>query len=621
LGFVKCEKFSFLNVAFLFHKTAKHHLFLPLYFKTFSQNRCIIVAICAQVPLQIALGTTAIVTAALELFNVVTVQEGDHLSTGAGSIRAELVVAVDSERCEPPRLTLNGIEAKGVPRPVVPDSIVKKPVLIKSVWSWEFPVQAVKTGENVVSFASGSNATVVWCEIQMKTGAGDALEQLMPVPQSIRSFGGTVESPGWKSVKHVQGWVEGAPRATGVEAYCLDISTDGVTVTASSQAGLRHARTTFEQLEKLSGGRLPCSRITDYPAFRWRGFMHDSGRNFLEVEHVKRLIDVMARAKMNLFHWHLTEYYAWRLESKKYPELQKDSAFYLRYIGKYYTQEQFKDVVNYAYERGITVVPEFDVPGHALAFRRAFGFKTMRDEGVVEKLCDLIDELCSLVPRDRMPFVHLGSDEARYPEELVPKGWMAPLLKRVFANGRTVIGWTPGELAGLENTGPVVGMRWGNQNSTGGTGKIPYLDAARMYIDTLDPFEIPCVATYRRICPWDAEKEGERLGAVVCAWHDDILQHSVIGQCAVIALLFLPACSKGCTADTGLVADAPVFDFPWRNLEAAFRDLLQLQHPQYRLVILQSFLQLFRITDLLLALYDFKVCLLHISPSSSPAVP
>ena len=455
-------------------------------------------------------------------------------------IRAELVVAVDSERCEPPRLTLNGIEAKGVPRSVVPDSIVKKPVLIKSVWSWEFPVQAVKTGENVVSFASGSNATVVWCEIQMKTGAGDALEQLMPVPQSIRSFGGTVESPGLKSVKHVQGWVEGAPRATGAEAYCLDISADGVTVTASSQAGFRHARTTFEQLEKLSGGRLPCSRITDYPAFRWRGFMHDSGRNFLEVEHVKRLIDVMARAKMNLFHWHLTEYYAWRLESKKYPELQKDSAFYIRYVGKYYTQEEFKDVVNYAYERGVTVVPEFDVPGHALAFRRAFGFKTMRDEGVVEKLCDLIDELCTLAPKSRMPFVHLGSDEARYPEELVPKGWMAPLMKRVFANGRTVIGWTPGELAGLENTGPVVGMRWGNQKSTGGTGKMPYLDAAQMYIDTLDPFEIPCVATYRRICPWDAEKEGERLGAVVCAWHDDFAGEGVLtirNQCVIPSLV------------------------------------------------------------------------------------
>lgn len=463
-----------------------------------------------------------------------------YAARGARDIRAELIVAVDSPKCAPPCLRLNGMKAKSPPRPVVVDSIVRKPVLMKSAWAWEFPPEAVKTGENVVEVEPGRNADAVWCELQMKTGAGDALEKMMPVPRSVRGFGGTMQSRGWGSVKQVRGWVEGAPRDTGMEAYCLEITDNGVFARASSNAGMRYARTTFEQLEKLSGGKLPCCRITDYPAFKWRGFMHDSGRNFLEVEHVKRLIDVMARAKMNLFHWHFTEYYAWRLESKKYPELQKDETFYLRYIGKYYTQEQFKEVVNYAYERGITVMPEFDVPGHALAFRRAFGFKTMRDEGVREKLCDLIDELCSLVPKERMPFVHLGSDEARYPEELVPDGWMKPLLERVFANGRKVVGWTPGELAGLEHTGPVIGMRWGNVDSTGGTGRIPYFDAAQMYIDTMDPFEIPCVATYRRICPWDAEKEGERLGAVMCAWHDDFAGQGVLtirNQCMIPALV------------------------------------------------------------------------------------
>jgi hypothetical protein len=268
--------------------------------------------------------------------------------------------------------------------------------------------------------------------------------------------------------------------------------------------------------------------------------MHDSGRNFLEVEHVKGLIDAMSRCKMNLFHWHFTEYYGWRLESKIYPQLQKDSSFYIRYIGKYYTHEDFKDVVAYAAQKGVTVMPEFDIPGHALAFRRAFGFETMRDEGVRERLCDLVDELCSLATKEQMPFIHLGSDEARLPEEKVPPKWMAPIVDRVHANGRIVVGWTPGELAGLTERGSVVGMRWGSPKNPGDVGKIPFFDATGMYLDALDPFEIPSVATYRRICPWD-ESERERLGAITCAWHDDYSGTGVrtIGNQAVIPALVL----------------------------------------------------------------------------------
>ncbi|HNX05898.1 MAG TPA: family 20 glycosylhydrolase, partial [Opitutales bacterium] len=337
----------------------------------------------------------------------------------------------------------------------------------------------------------------------------------------------------------MRGAVAGAPAETANEAYILEIMTNGVKIIAPSSRGENWAQVTLEQLVKFSDAKVPCCRITDWPKFRWRGFMLDSGRNFLEGKHVKALVEAMQRSKMNLFHWHLTEYYGWRLESKIYPELQRDSTFYRRDIGKYYTQEEFREIVEYADARGITVMPEFDVPGHAFAFRRAFGFKTMRDVGVREKLCELVDELCSLVPAEKMPFLHLGSDEARNPEEKVPPGWMEPLVDRVHAAGRTVVGWTPGELKGLTDKGSTIGMRWGDPKAKEDVDRIPCFDAYGMYLDTLDPFELLGVATYRRICPWD-DALGLRYGAITCAWHDDYAGggiRTIENQCVIPALV------------------------------------------------------------------------------------
>ena len=365
------------------------------------------------------------------------------------------------------------------------------------------------------------------------------LDLLVPAPISAEARNGVAPATALERVVAVEGAVPGAPAETADEAYVLEVKPDGVRIVAPSRRGEIWARVTLEQLVKLSGGKVPCCRITDWPKFRWRGFMHDSGRNFLEVKHVKALIDAMQRSKMNLFHWHITEYYGWRLESKVFPELQSEGAFFKRDIGRYYTQDEFREIVDYAWKRGVTVMPEFDVPGHAYAFRRAFGFKTMRDEGVREKLCALIDELCSLVPAEKMPFVHLGSDEARCPEEIVKPGWMEPLVDRVHAAGRTVVGWTPGELKGLTQKGPTIGMRWGNPKEKEDVGVIPCFDAYGMYLDTLDPFELLGVATYRRICPWD-ESLGSRYGAITCAWHDDYAGggvRTIENQCVIPALV------------------------------------------------------------------------------------
>ena len=276
-----------------------------------------------------------------------------------------------------------------------------------------------------------------------KKAAEDVLSCILPVPVSVEQIEGTAG----KDVSYVHAEIPGAPQRVADEAYILEITEDGITITYAGERGRIWAERTLEQLRRIAGkNKAPCCRIIDWPAYPIRGFMHDSGRNFLEVEDVKGVIEAMSRAKMNFFHWHFTEYYGWRLESKKYPQLQDSSSFYIRDIGRYYTQEEFCEVVKFAAERGVTVVPEFDIPGHAFAFRRAFGFETMRDDGVQDILCELIDELCSLVPASQMPYIHLGTDEVRLEEEFVPVGWMDPLVERVLANGRTVIGWMPGQL-------------------------------------------------------------------------------------------------------------------------------------------------------------------------------
>ena len=228
--------------------------------------------------------------------------------------------------------------------------------------------------------------------IAMLTGAAtcaapvmDALDELMPVPANVERRDGMVDASKLGCAKVVRADVPGAPSSTADESYILEIGAEGATITASSPRGERWARVTLEQLAKLSDGKVPCCRIVDWPRLKWRGFMLDNARNYLPVQGIKDVLDVMSRYKLNLFHWHLTENYAWRLESKKHPELQSERAFFLRHRGKFYTQEEFREIVDYAYERGICTMPEFDLPAHSGAFRSAFGFKTMSEPGVGEK--------------------------------------------------------------------------------------------------------------------------------------------------------------------------------------------------------------------------------------------
>lgn len=152
------------------------------------------------------------------------------------------------------------------------------------------------------------------------------------------------------------------------ESYQLNITATKIELTAKQLAGAQRGMETLLQLigtePKIT---LPLVSINDHPRFKWRGLLLDTSRHFFSVATIKRQIDAMAAAKYNIFHWHLTDDQGWRLESKKYPKLHK-----LASDGEYYTRRQIRDVVAYARERGIQVLPEIDMPGHASAIAVAY---------------------------------------------------------------------------------------------------------------------------------------------------------------------------------------------------------------------------------------------------------
>lgn len=237
------------------------------------------------------------------------------------------------------------------------------------------------------------------------------------------------------------------PSNNNDEAYRLAVmspdSKKQIVATADARAGLLYALQTLRQMTTPQNGlvTIPACVITDAPAFPWRAYMQDEGRHFQGAETVKNLLDEMARLKMNTFHWHLVDDQGWRIEIKKYPKLtelgskrdfdhmdvtpqQWDSLHPER---AYYTQDEIRDIVKYADDRGIKVIPEIEVPGHASASIYAYPWigATSRREGkavvgdlydvtdpkVEEFLHDILDEVVALFPSK---IVHIGGDEANY---------------------------------------------------------------------------------------------------------------------------------------------------------------------------------------------------------------
>ena len=165
------------------------------------------------------------------------------------------------------------------------------------------------------------------------------------------------------------------------EGYTLDVTANGATVKAKTPQGLFYGMQTFMQLLPaevespvvVSGiaWTAPCVSVKDEPRFGYRGFMLDPCRHFIPVENVKKQIDVLSLFKINRMHWHLTDDQGWRIEIKKYPKLTEVGAKRIEgegtEYGGFYTQEEIKEVVKYAADRFVTVIPELELPGHEMA--------------------------------------------------------------------------------------------------------------------------------------------------------------------------------------------------------------------------------------------------------------
>lgn len=209
------------------------------------------------------------------------------------------------------------------------------------------------------------------------------------------------------------------------ESYSLTITPAGATLRAPTTVGaLRGLETLLQLVSAEAGGfYLPAVRITDQPRFRWRGLLLDTGRHFMPPEVVRRTLDGMAAVKLNVLHWHLADDQGFRVESRRYPRLQEFGS-----DGQYYTQEEIRGIVAYARDRGIRVMPEFDIPGHSTSWfvgypqyasapgpytiERRFGvfaptFDPTREE-TYTFLEGFITEMTSLFPD---PYWHIGGDE------------------------------------------------------------------------------------------------------------------------------------------------------------------------------------------------------------------
>ena len=336
--------------------------------------------------------------------------------------------------------------------------------------------------------------------VLLGTGAlADCLDELMPRPRDVHRGTNVL-----------------VKRPNGPGAYQLTVR-NGKPHIDGDEEGKRYARATFAQLKKLAGKeKIPDCVINDWPEFKYRGLMLDCGRNYQSVESIKDVIAMLAAYKYNVFHWHLTDNYGWRLESKKHPELQKAGAF-SRQTGKFYTQAEFKEVLDFAKKCGVTVIPELDMPGHTLAFRKATGIGDLADEKAKLILGELIDELCTLAPAADLPIIHLGTDEARERGEKVPQSHLDYWAEKVVKNGRTLMGWSPG----LKLPGQKIKQLWMGANDPRGD-KTPYIDSQNsFYINHVDPEELLSVSAYQQPCRWGGKEE--QLGAIIGVWHDDAI--------------------------------------------------------------------------------------------------
>ena len=346
------------------------------------------------------------------------------------------------------------------------------------------------------------------------------------------------------------------------ESYSLQVTAQGADLSAPTTLGVMRGLQTFLQLVEITpqGYAVPAVAIQDKPRFPWRGLMIDSSRHFMPVEVIKHNLDGMAAVKLNVFHWHLSENQGFRVESKHFPKLQEMGS-----DGLYYTQAEIRDVIAYAHDRGIRVVPEFDMPGHSTAWfvgypelasgsgpyaiERKWGvFDPAMDptrESTYKFLDKFIGEMAELFPDQ---FFHIGGDEVNGKEwDANPKiqvfkrahglknngdlqAYFNTRVQQIVAkHGKIMEGWD--EILRPDLPKSIVIQSWRGQKSLADAAQQGYrgLLSSGYYLDLMSP-----TSAHYAVDPFtdgvanlsDAEKQ-RILGGEACMWAEHVSPETV----------------------------------------------------------------------------------------------
>jgi hexosaminidase len=345
------------------------------------------------------------------------------------------------------------------------------------------------------------------------------------------------------------------------ESYTLDVSSSGARLHAATVVGAMRGLETLQQLVQAdaTGHFLPAVSIQDTPRFRWRGLMIDCGRHFMPVEVIKRTLDGMAAVKLNVFHWHLSEDQGFRIESRAFPRLTG-----LGSDGLFYTQEQAREIVAYAHDRGIRVVPEFDMPGHTSAWFVGYPdlasapgpFHIEREFGVFDPVMDptrestykfldtFIAEMAAIFPDH---FMHIGGDENNGVEwkanpriqafmrehnlhdtAALQSYFNQRLLKILEKHGKHMIGWD--EILTPDLPKDIVVQSWRGFDSLAAGAKAGYSSilSAGYYLNLMST-----AAAHYMVDPLpqasglSPEEQARILGGEACMWTEQTTQRDI----------------------------------------------------------------------------------------------
>lgn len=422
------------------------------------------------------------------------------------------------------------------------------------------------------------------------------LDVLIPRPQSIEAAPGVLKVESLGSVSAPEGWErfggtlirnagimgldltqEGAPvkmilsADIKVESFEITVTPDGVTIAGGDPAGLFYGIGAFEQLLSIAvirgprGAEMACGKVCDSPRFGYRGFMLDSARHFQSVETIKNVLSLMAKLRLNVFHWHLCDSQGFRSESKLFPELNTLAGM----TPGFYTAEEIKEICDYAAECFITVIPEIEMPGHSKGLLALHPELCCDPENPGKEFClakpevrsfleKLIAEFAALFPASKI--IHLGGDEAdtehwdKCPacqKLMKDKGlsnirqlendFMNDMAAYVRSLGVTPVTWFTGSVMEQSTIIQVWRSIWELKETLAQGNRMIFSVHDQLYLDypatAAEPFEnwmpVLCesgVYNTEPFAAWEKEIGDLLLGPETCLWTETVPDHRVMAK-------------------------------------------------------------------------------------------